>query len=434
MSLKDYYVVHGGLLGHGAFGEVFLGVHKKSKSMVALKLVRRTRFNEQLGLRLMMEIKLHWKMSHPSILKLISFFETSMGVILVLEHCPYGDLHQLITKTSLNEPQTRLVLRQLTSGLSHLHKHNIIHRDIKLSNVLVFSKTIVKIADFGLATCTKQETKTVCGTINYLAPEIVDGQSYGSPVDIWALGCLTWSLITGKLKYDGSKTNSKLLFDLIQKMLTRDPNKRPTLLEIMKHDFLNSNLPESELPVSKKTISNQKCTRMDLFFEESQTKVLVKPLFTLQTQFGKAKILKNMIQAEYKQTKMIFLPKKQKIYLFNKLNQVEKFHTSQPGNYKEETNFLLVCWSAFKKFESKKQMFFIPGIGHCVKHGGKFTLYMVTGQVISMDPLLDGITFSFGDVKNTKIELKTHTTVPENLKKALGMLFRAVEYIYPSIF
>lgn len=152
---------------------------------------------------------------------------------------------------------------QIVSGLKYLHSHRVIHRDLKLGNLFLTDKMEEKIGDFGLATKLEFEgdrKRTICGTPNYIAPEIIDGkQGHSYEVDIWSLGVILYTLIIGKPPFETSevkttykriKTNSYSFpdhisispqaKDLITKILNLDPSKRPTLDEILAHPFLHA--------------------------------------------------------------------------------------------------------------------------------------------------------------------------------------------------
>lgn len=124
------------------------------------------------------EVEIHWQLDHPSILSLYSYFEDSTNVYLVMELCQQGELYKYIQKRGqpLSENEARGVLKSIVRGLEYLHSHGIIHRDLKLSNLLLTDKMDVKIADFGLAVklnTPEGEQKTMCGTPNYISPWVI---------------------------------------------------------------------------------------------------------------------------------------------------------------------------------------------------------------------------------------------------------------------
>jgi len=161
----------------------------------------------------------------------------------------------------------------MVSALKYLHDHRIIHRDLKLGNLFLNEKMEVKVGDFGLATKLDfdgERKRTVCGTPNYIAPEVLDGKSgHSYEVDIWSLGVIIYTLIIGKPPFETSDVkatyqrikNNAYTFpehvpisdaakDLITRILSKDPARRPTLDEILRHEFFNSNQIPKSLPQS----------------------------------------------------------------------------------------------------------------------------------------------------------------------------------------
>jgi polo-like kinase 1 len=159
---------------------------------------------------------------------------------------------------------------QIISALKYLHSHRVIHRDIKLGNLFISSKMEIKVGDFGLATKLDfdgEKKRTICGTPNYIAPEVIEGKvGHSYEVDIWSLGVVIYTLIIGKPPFETSnvkKTYSRIknnsysfpdhvpisdaAKDLIKKILIKDPKKRLLLDDILNHDFFN---PSHSIPKS----------------------------------------------------------------------------------------------------------------------------------------------------------------------------------------
>jgi polo-like kinase 4 len=211
--------------------------------------------------RVRQEVAIHSRLKHPSILELYTFFEDNNYVYLVLELAHKGALHRFISERqkTLNEYEAANILRQAVSGLQYLHSNHIMHRDISLSNLLLTSSMQVKIADFGLATQLSQnfESKhtTLCGTPNYISPEVASRSAHGLPTDVWGLGCLLYTLLVGRPPFDTNGVKSTLTQvvignysipdhvsaearDLIQKLLCKDPVKRIKLNDVATHPFM----------------------------------------------------------------------------------------------------------------------------------------------------------------------------------------------------
>ncbi|KAI8841753.1 kinase-like domain-containing protein [Chytridium lagenaria] len=171
------------------------------------------------------EVDIHFHLHHPSILELLTFFEDDDNVYLVMELCA----------------QARRVLEQVVKGLEYLHERKIMHRDLKLSNILLTEDFDVKIADFGLACRLNDnagEQRTMCGTPNYISPEVIMRHSYGPATDVWSLGCMFYTVLIGRPPFDSNVVKSTLnkvlsadfelpdyispiAKDLIQKLLTK---------------------------------------------------------------------------------------------------------------------------------------------------------------------------------------------------------------------
>ena len=177
-----------------------------------------------------------------------------------MEYCKNQTLKDLVKRRKrLTEFEVRVYAQQMVSAIQFTHSKDIIHRDLKLGNILIGENMMLKICDFGLSTKLKERTerkKTVCGTPNYIAPEILDSHGHGLEVDIWALGVILFTMLTGKPPFEDDSVEStyfnirnnhykfpdiglsKDIRDLISKMLVTDPSKRISIDEISKHRFL----------------------------------------------------------------------------------------------------------------------------------------------------------------------------------------------------
>lgn len=248
-------------LGKGTFGEVKLMVDSNNV-LYAVKVIDKKEMRSENDLELIMrEVSIHRKLSHPNIIKLLAVDDKQNIIRLILEYAPDGNLFSFIHKNkSLTEEVAAHIFYQITKGLKYLHGNNIIHRDIKPENILM-SNGIPKISDFGWsAEWNNSERKTFCGTLEYMAPEVVHYGNYGPKVDIWALGILLYEMLHGcapikakcitdivkafanplKLEFRNDLSNS--VKSLISSILTIDPNSRPTIETIMSHPWLNCEL------------------------------------------------------------------------------------------------------------------------------------------------------------------------------------------------
>ena len=211
--------------------------------------------------KLINEIKIHKKLNNTNIVGFEKFFEDKDNVYILLELCSNQTLNELVKRRKrLGELEVQCYSLQIIRALKYIHNHRIIHRDLKLGNLFLTSKLELKLGDFGLAAKLEydgQRRKTVCGTPNYVAPEILEkknGHSY--EVDIWSLGVVIYTMLFGvppfdandekiickKIKMNSYKFPDNIKVDpsakkLISSLLNLDPSKRPSLDTIVEHDF-----------------------------------------------------------------------------------------------------------------------------------------------------------------------------------------------------
>jgi serum/glucocorticoid-regulated kinase 2 len=153
----------------------------------------------------------------PFLVRFYYSFQNEKKLFFVLEYCPGGELFNLIqSKGKLGEAQTRFYACQIVLAIEALHKNNIIYRDLKPENVLLDQDGYIKITDFGLSKTNviQNDAKSICGTPEYLAPEVVSMLKYGKPVDWWTLGCIIFEMVTGLPPF--YKNNRKELFEGIK--------------------------------------------------------------------------------------------------------------------------------------------------------------------------------------------------------------------------
>ena len=220
--------------------------------------------------------RLHKAVAHNNLVKLYSYFEDPNFVYIVLELCRKRSLMELHKRRkAITEPESRYFVYQILLGCKYLHDNKIIHRDLKLGNVFLNDSMEVKIGDFGLATKVDydgERKKTLCGTPNYIAPEVLGKKGHSYEVDVWSIGCILYTLLVGKppfetqtLKdtYTRIKKNEyhipsrvgPLAKNLIQRLLQHEPTKRPSVAEILKDDFMTMGFLPTRLPVSCLTMA-----------------------------------------------------------------------------------------------------------------------------------------------------------------------------------
>jgi serine/threonine protein kinase len=252
----------GKFLGKGGFAKCYEMKCLDTGRIFAAKMFeKRALNNARSKKKLINEIKLHKKLHHQNIVNFEHFFEDKENVYILLELCSNQTLNEILKRRKrLTEIEVQCYLIQIIKALKYIHSHKIIHRDLKLGNLFVTSKLELKLGDFGLAAKLEydgQRRRTVCGTPNYIAPEILEKKNgHSFEVDIWSLGIVTYTLLFGrppfetsdvKLTYKKIKMNSynfpetikvhQSAKKLISQILNLDPSKRLTLDGILEHEF-----------------------------------------------------------------------------------------------------------------------------------------------------------------------------------------------------
>jgi len=267
----------GRFLGKGGFAKCYELKDLATGEVTAGKIVPKSLLTKSHQKEKMsQEIRLHKAVAHNNLVKLYSYFEDPNFVYIVLELCRKRSLMELHKRRkAITEPETRYFLHQILLGCLYLHDNKIIHRDLKLGNVFLNDNMEVKIGDFGLATKVDydgERKRTLCGTPNYIAPEVLGKKGHSYEVDVWSLGCILYTLLVGKppfetqtLKdtYTRIKKNEyhipsrvgPLAKNLIQRLLQHEPAKRPSVAEILRDDFMTMGYLPPRLPVSCLTMA-----------------------------------------------------------------------------------------------------------------------------------------------------------------------------------
>jgi serine/threonine protein kinase len=248
------------LIGKGAFGKVTLGVHKLSGKQVAIKMIEKSYIQDAFSRRkVFQEVYILKKIRHSNIIRLLEVFESESHLLMVMEYAGGGDLLQYVkTRGRLSENEARKYFRQILYGLGHCHWRSVLHRDIKLDNILLGKGGTVKICDFGVSKIVKPKQKIYeqWGTPAYIAPEIIADNGYeGYYVDIWSLGVLLYAMVWGAVPFKAGNMQelyhnimgkgfsfpvplSKQVKDLIRKMLNKVPENRILIPEILEHPWV----------------------------------------------------------------------------------------------------------------------------------------------------------------------------------------------------
>ena len=281
--IKDYYkqnlcypntdlsfYKYGRVIGRGAFGKVNIGLNILTGRIVAIKSFnKKNLMNESAKNKILYETNLMRGLCHPSVTKILETFECENYMLIIMEYISGGNLQNFVKKRrKLCEKTAKILFRQIIQGIRYIHSRGIVHRDIKLENILLDLNNIIKICDFGVGKLIKPNTilKDQCGTPIYMAPEILKGNGYkGFPVDVWSAGVALYIMLSGTLPFNKDKDHDleysilnnhlKEIKDiseegnnLLKNILEKDPNKRFTCNQILEHPWLNSNLNDEENP------------------------------------------------------------------------------------------------------------------------------------------------------------------------------------------
>lgn len=262
VAVKRY--LRGKLLGKGGFAKCYEFTNQETKRVQAAKIITKASLTKSRARqKLISEIKIHKSLRHPNIVNFEHVFEDQESVYILLELCTNQTVNELLKRRKrLTELEVQCYVVQIISALKYLHSNRIIHRDLKLGNMFLSGDMEIKIGDFGLATKLEfdgEKKRTICGTPNYIAPEILDGKvGHSYEVDIWSLGVICYTLLVGKPPFetpDVKTTYKKIKMNsysfpehvplsdaakgLITRILNLDPARRPSLDEILQHPFMN---------------------------------------------------------------------------------------------------------------------------------------------------------------------------------------------------
>ncbi|CAO3656550.1 unnamed protein product [Mucor fragilis] len=262
----------GETIGEGTFGKVKKGTHKLTGRLVAIK-----KISKQHAPMMAREIHHHRQLKHPNIVMLYEMITTESCIHIISEYCPNGDLLDALTDSGrCSDIRVHKWFRQLTDAIKYCHTRGIVHRDLKLENILLDADDNVKICDFGFARFTQknQYLETFCGSLSYSAPEVILRKKYTGPeTDIWSLGVILYTLLAGEYPFDDDSeimTQRKIvqvdyempfyfsasLQDLIRHMLQANPADRLSIDAIVDHAWMYEE-DDACLTPSSSTATNQ---------------------------------------------------------------------------------------------------------------------------------------------------------------------------------
>ncbi|EDV26912.1 uncharacterized protein TRIADDRAFT_49991 [Trichoplax adhaerens] len=257
-------------LGKGGFGVVYKAVHRQSGRHWAIKIIHKEKAGSSAIRNLEREVNIMKMVQHEHIVKLHEVYETSKQMYLVMELCDGGEiLIDLKNRGSYTENQTRTIMKRLASAVAYLDDHNIVHRDLKLANILLKKSgdersLNIKVSDFGLACIVLDQSgyammQTTCGTPLYMAPEVINDLGYTRKCDVWSIGVIMYMLLCGEGPFIADdedklfelikkgeitfnqpiwKTVSDSAKELLQRILCVNTAKRYTAKEILNHSWI----------------------------------------------------------------------------------------------------------------------------------------------------------------------------------------------------
>ncbi|MES1917293.1 MAG: hypothetical protein MHM6MM_009030 [Cercozoa sp. M6MM] len=267
--LQQFYTI-GSELGKGHFSSVHEATHKATGRRYAVKIIAKHRINAQEHAALKTEIAIMQLLRHPSICRFYESFETRDKIYIIMRILKGGDLFdklQSMADKCLDEDTARIVVWKLLDVVHYLHSRGVVHRDLKPENVLLSDAsdvTSIALSDFGLSKfATPFDLMSLpCGTLTYVAPEVLTLKGYGSKVDLWSIGCIAYLLLSGRLPFDGrSKSQvidrtlhadlnweaphwehkhvSEQAKSLIALLLQKDPEQRASFRQALAHEWFD---------------------------------------------------------------------------------------------------------------------------------------------------------------------------------------------------
>ena len=306
--VKEYTL--GKTLGSGAFGTVRKAVHKATKQERAIKILKKSGQDEE---KLFLEVNILSKLSHPNIMHIYEFYDDQANFYIVSELCKGGELFDMISaKGCFSEAEACPIMLQLMSAICYCHQNHVVHRDLKPENILLEDKKdsnpTIKLIDWGGARYFSKHKKMtkVNGTPYYIAPEVLN-EVYDEKCDIWSAGVIFYILLCGYPPFNGETDKeimesvkkgefdyppeewdvvSKQAKDLINKMLTYDPKKRPNATQVLEDPWFAQfkGKKKEDKKLAKSTLDNMKKFKCNKQFEQATISFIVNQLITKEEQ------------------------------------------------------------------------------------------------------------------------------------------------------
>ncbi|CAG5130055.1 unnamed protein product, partial [Candidula unifasciata] len=243
----DFHVL--GVIARGAYGNVIKVQREDEKKFYAVKVLDKAQIIQEGAIRQCKDEATIQSMAgeHLFVVKAHEYWQSSGNLFIVLDYVPYGDMFTLWTfHGAFPEKLVQVYIAEMAMVIDFLHNASVIYRDVKMENILFNAKGHIQLTDFGLAKWLQggDVTRTVCGTLQYMAPEVLSVYPYGHSADWWSLGILMYAMLAGRYPVDGADTHTKMaqkVFesdfflpstisdsaqDVINKLLTKSPHKR----------------------------------------------------------------------------------------------------------------------------------------------------------------------------------------------------------------
>jgi aurora kinase, other len=260
-TLDDFEL--GRPLGRGKFGQVWLVRERNRGFIVALKIIPIKEIqNAETAKQIRREIEIHSNLRHENILQMYGHFHDRDNIYLILEYAGKGEFFRFLSERGgrFSEGETSVYIRQLIHALLYMSTRSVIHRDIKPENLLLGADDNLKLADFGWAVYNADNRRTTfCGTMEYLAPEMISNVVHNSSIDLWCLGVLTYEFLTGRTPFEAKNRNmreaykkigslaytvpdgvSSIASDFISRLLVLEPRDRMSLETALDHPFITN--------------------------------------------------------------------------------------------------------------------------------------------------------------------------------------------------
>lgn len=398
------------LLGTGTFSKVYECIEVETGEHFAIKQVSKN-FLLQNNLReqFTKEVKIHFQMKHPNVVRLYKVFEDKQYIYMLMELSPNGTLAELIDRRcKLSEVETKYYLKNILEGLKYIHDQGIVHRDLKPANLVISTKMELKIADFGLASYIagpKKRRKTFCGTPFFIAPEIFNRQEgHSFEVDYWSLGIILYTMLYGKCpfvsdnveevyrlikegKFEIDSSVSKEANDAICSLIEKEYSKRAGYYEAIESNFMvmRKNVPEC-LPIS--TLKTAPSESFISNFVDDSMKIN-------SAQKHKMKVDKNVYSKDF----------------------------SKSSAYDEMSKDAGVEYEYVKKWVNFSEKF---GIGYILNNGIIGIYYNDRSKIVLSN---FGITFHHISPKRNEIETYNILSYPKELEKKVKILDYFIKYL-----